>query len=135
MRDNDSLKRGQEIFSNVGMMKNLGASLDEVTEESATASFIPGENAGNYMGGLHGGAVAALIDTVAFFPACCLPSGRKLTTESANLHFFAAARLGEKITAVAKVLRNGKRVVKVEVSAFREDGKKIAHSIVTLLDI
>ena len=135
MEENESFKRGREIFVKVGMMKSLGASLDEVTEDSATASFIPGENAGNYMGGLHGGAVAALIDTVAFFPGCCLPSGRKLTTESANLHFFAAARLGEKITAVAKVLRNGKRVIKVEVSAFREDGKKIVHSIVTMLDI
>jgi len=135
LEENESFKRGREIFVKVGMMKSLGASLDEVTEDSATASFIPGENAGNYMGGLHGGAVAALIDTVAFFPGCCLPSGRKLTTESANLHFFAAARLGEKITAVAKVLRNGKRVIKVEVSAFRADGKKIVHSIVTMLDI
>jgi uncharacterized protein (TIGR00369 family) len=130
-----ALARIRELFDRIGMMHHLGVEVSSIDEESAEIFFVADERHRNYMDSLHGGAIAAAIDTVAFMPASLLPSGRKLTTEGMEIHFFRPAKMGEKIRARAKILRNGRRVVTLECDALREDGKKIAHAIVTLLDL
>ncbi len=128
-------KAAQEIFKRVNFMAHLNVQLDEVTQDTARMSFIVDETHGNYMGGLHGGAVAAVVDTVVFFPGCLLPSGRKLTTEGVEIHFFRPAAMGERITVDARVIRNGKKIVNVEARADNAEGKQIAHALVTLFDM
>ena len=127
--------KAEEVFTHVGMMRAMGAEIVEVTENEAKMAFVVAQQHGNYMGGLHGGAVVALIDTVAFFPGCLLPTGRKLTTEGVETHFFRPAAMGERITGHATILRNGRRVVTVEVKVSKENGEQLAHGIVTMLDI
>jgi uncharacterized protein (TIGR00369 family) len=131
----EGVGRVREFFGRIGMMAHLGVEVVSVEEESAEVAFVADERHSNYMNGLHGGAIAAAIDTVAFMPGSLLPAGRKLTTEGMEIHFFRPAKMGEKIRARAKILRNGRRVVTLECDARRQDGKKIAHAIVTLLDL
>ena len=75
------------------------------------------------------------MDTVVFFPGVLLPSGRKLTTEGIEIHFFRPASMGERITVRAEILRVGRRVCTVAATASNQDGNKIAHAIATLLDL
>lgn len=131
---NDKLENCLRIYSGVGMMESLGFKFVSMEEETAEIELVPDKRHANYLGALHGGAVAAGIDTVVFFPGCLLPSGRKLTTEGVELHFFRPSPLGEKVLFRARILRNGRRVVTVEAEAVA-NGKKIAHAIVTLLDM
>ena len=81
-----SIEEIKEFFSKIGMMHHLGVKLTAMEEESAELTFTPDERHMNYMGMLHGGAVAAVVDTAAFMPGCLLPSGRKLTTEGVEVH-------------------------------------------------
>lgn len=129
-----ALVKCREIFSRVTMMTHLGVELVSMEEETATLALTGDERHRNYMGALHGGAIAAAIDTVAFMPGALLPSGRKLATEGMELHFFRPSPLGERVLFNAKILRNGRRVVTVECEALA-GGAKIAHAIVTLLDL
>lgn len=124
----------REIFSRVTMMTHLGVEFVSMTEDSAELALTGDERHRNYLGALHGGAIAAAIDTVAFMPGALLPSGRKLATEGMELHFFKPSALGERVTFGARILRNGRRVVTVECDA-RVGGAKIAHAIVTLIDL
>ncbi len=127
--------RAREIFAGIGMMRHLGVELVRVEPGEAEMAFVVDERHGNYMGGLHGGAVAAVVDTVVFFPADLLPAGRKLTTEGIELHFFRPASAGERIAVRARVLRNGRRLCTVEARAVDGRGRAIAHAVVTLLDL
>lgn len=131
----DWKKKAEAIFSRIGMIHHLGIRLTEVTEDEAEMELVVDDRHMNYLGGLHGGAVATLADTVAFFPGALLPSGRRFATEGVELHFFRPAAEGERIRCRAKILRNGRRVVTVEVRTHGEKDKQISHGIVTLLDL
>ena len=128
-------ERAKGIFAGIGMMEQLGVELTHVDSETAEMSFVVAEQHGNYLGGLHGGAVAAVVDTVVFFPGRLLPSGRKLTTEGIEIHFFRPAAMGERITVRAEIMRAGRRVCTVAATASNQAGRRIAHALVTLLDL
>lgn len=132
---NDMEKKAQELMDRIGMMRNLGTRIVEITRETATLAFTGGDNHCNYRGMLHGGAIATILDTVGFMPGDLLPSGRILTTEGMEVHYFRPAEIGEEVSAKATILRNGRRVVTVQTEAFDSKGKKIAHAVVTLLDV
>jgi len=131
----DHYQRAVEIFREVGLVRNLGLELVEVTERTAVAAVTVDERHGNYLGGLHGGVVSTLVDTVAFFPGMLLPSGRKLTTEGLSVHYFRPAGMGERVTATAEVLRMGRRMGHVLVSVGDGQGRRLAHGYVTLLTL
>lgn len=135
MDDKFLFERVDDLMRHIGMMRHLGARLVRVDEESAEISCTVDERSGNYLSMLHGGAVVALLDTVAFLPGCMLPSGRKLTTEGIETHFFRPAAMGETVTARARILRNGRRMVIVEAEAFNGAGLKMAHCILTVFDL
>ncbi|MDF1555750.1 MAG: PaaI family thioesterase [Deferrisomatales bacterium] len=128
-------KRAKEIFAGIGLVKHLGVELRRVDADSAEMSFVVAEKHGNYLGGLHGGAIAAVMDTVVFFPGRLLPSGRKLTTEGIEVHFFRPVSMGERVTVRAQIMRLGRRVCTVEAKASDPSGKEIASAVVTLLDL
>lgn len=127
--------QAREIFARIGMMRHLGVELIRVDDASAVMAFTVDERHGNYLGGLHGGAVAAVIDTVVFFPGPLLPSGRALTTEGLEIHYFRPAQMGDRVTVRARLLRTGRRVCTVEAQAANQADQAIAHAVVTLLDL
>ncbi len=128
-------QRARKIFAGVGMMEHLEVELVKVDADTAELAFVVGDKHSNYLGGLHGGAVAAVVDTAVFFPGRLLPSGRKLTTEGIELHFFRPAARGERITVRAEIVRVGRRVCTVAATASNPSGKEIARGLATLLDL
>ena len=128
-------ERVKHFVENIGMLRHLGVELVGVTDETAEIAFTVGERTLNYRGMVHGGAIATILDTVAFLPGCLLPSGRKLTTEGMEVHYFRPASPGERVTARSRILRNGRRLVTCETEAFNGQGVKMAHAVVTLFDL
>ena len=135
MSGTDYFQAAFEIFREIGLVRTLGLELEAVTERTATAGVTVDERHGNYLGGLHGGVVSTLVDTVAFFPGMLLPSGRKLTTEGLSVHYFRPAAAGDRVTATAEVLRMGRRMGHVVVSVDNGRGSQLAHGYVTLLTL
>lgn len=86
------------------------------------------ERAGGF---LHGGVTASLIDTVmAFAVATHLAPGENSVTIDLTVHYLRPLYRGE-ITARAKVLRAGKRIVTASAEVFNEIGELAATSLST----
>ena len=118
-------EKANNIFKNVKFIRHLGAVLTSANENSAVAELKIDEKHANYMGGLHGGVVAGVVDTVAFFPGKLLPSGLKLTTSGFDIKFFRPANIGDTLIFEAEVLHLGKKRANVEVKAFLKENNKL----------
>ena len=87
----------------------------------------------NYYGGAHGGLIATLIDTVSFFPQGIIPSGRGATTTNLNVQFIRPASVGDRLTARADVLHQGRRTAVLQVRVTDQDERLIAQGAVSLM--
>ena len=92
----------------------LNGRLTDIQEGSMEVEFIVREDMTNPMGVLHGGIASTILDEVVGTMVYAL--GRDFAYVSVNLNcdFLHAARIGDTITAKAKVIRAGKNIVHVE---------------------
>ena len=109
------------------------AKLVGVEITSATADAIEGYLDGRddlcTTGGIiHGGAVMAFADAMGAVGAfVSLPEGAKgTTTIESKTNFLGAAKIGERVTAVAKPLSIGRRISVWQITMTRTDGKPVA---------
>jgi acyl-CoA thioesterase len=89
----------------------------------------------NYFGGAHGGLIATLIDSVAFFSKPFLPSGKPCTTTNLNINYVRPAAVGEKLSARSDITHLGKRTATISVKVENSEGKLIAHGTTSLMFI
>ncbi|KPM18329.1 PaaI family thioesterase [Citromicrobium sp. WPS32] len=77
---------------------------------------------------IHGGAVMAFADAMGAVGAfVSLPEGAKgTTTIESKTNFLGAAKIGERVTAVAKPLSIGRRISVWQTTMTRPDGKPVA---------
>jgi len=52
-----------------------------------------------------------------------------------DISFLASARLGDRLTAEGKVIKNGKRIGVAEVNVFNQDGRLIARATGTTITV
>jgi len=74
----------------------------------------------NPFGNIHGGMMALVVDEAIGWAVVSLEAESHYTSISLNLDFLYAAAKGERIKAVASVVRKGKKIINVEVSVFNE---------------
>ncbi len=118
-------QQAEDIFYKINYVKFLNAKLIFVSENQAEAEFTVLPEHGNYLSALHGGVLAGISDTIAFFPGRLLPSGLKLTTSSLDIKFLKPSNFGDTLIAVASIIHFGKKRVNVEVKIFSNDMSKI----------
>ena len=77
---------------------------------------------------IHGGAVMAFADAMGAVGAfVSLPEGAKgTTTIESKTNFLGAAKIGERVTTVAKPLSIGRRISVWQITMTRTDGKPVA---------
>ena len=109
------------------------AKLVGVEITSATAEAIEGyldvrDELCTTGGIIHGGAVMAFADAMGAVGAfVSLPEGAKgTTTIESKTNFLGAAKIGERVTAVAKPLSIGRRISVWQTTMTRPDGKPVA---------
>jgi uncharacterized protein (TIGR00369 family) len=82
---------------------------------------------------VHGGAIAALIDsaaTAACWAGAPVPDGMRGTTVSITVTYIAAGRASD-LTATANVVRRGKSLCYAEVAVTDGAGEVVAKALVT----
>lgn len=100
--------------------------LDPATGE-AEATLTVHEGLINAYGGLHGGATCTIVDVVTTIALLGVDPLRAGVSVDLNVSFTAAAKLGEPLRIVARVLRTGKRLGFTEAQIFRaSDGVLVA---------
>lgn len=82
---------------------------------------------------VHGGAIATLIDTAAMAAAWAgaeVPDALRGATVNLSVSYLAPAD-GQSVTASARVVRRGRRLVTVHVDARADDDTHVATALVT----
>jgi len=116
-------------------IKELGIKITEIKEDEAFGEMLVTEKMQNYMEYLHGGVIASLIDTVAFFPERLLPSGIKITTTSIEVKYFRPVNIGDLLKAHAKIVHLGKKLGVIEVFVTNNLNKLIAKGTVSVMTL
>ncbi|WP_422444931.1 PaaI family thioesterase [Thermoanaerobacterium sp. DL9XJH110] len=111
----------------------LGFELIEIERGKAVVRMDAGNELLNAMKIVHGGATASLCDTAMGFAARSL--GAVPTTVEMKVNYLAPGLPGEKLTAVGKVIKEGKNLIVTEGEIFDKRGKLIVKSSGTYFDL
>jgi len=122
-----------EQANQIGMLQTLGIRLTDVGDDYAVMEVIVDERHSNYFGGVHGGLLATLVDTVAFFPKPLLPSGRMVTTANLTANYLKGPQLGDRLIARSQIEHLGRRTVSLTVRVTGSGDKLLVHGSVTLI--
>lgn len=88
---------------------------------------------GNAAGILHGGVMAAIMDDIIGAAVFTLGEEFFYTSINLNVDFLHAGKIGEKITATATVVREGKTIVHATCKLFNAEGTLMAKSSSNLI--
>ena len=117
-------------------MDTTGIIIDEAGDGYAVCSLHPEERHANADGVVQGGALYTLADfcfAVAANNRVIIEKGQPNTvTLSANITYLRPAKLGEKLRAVAKCIRSGRRACCYEIIITAENNRDNAVSIITV---
>lgn len=129
------LKRAGKELPGPPVAHTLGFELAEVSEGRAVFTLDPAEFHENPLGSVHGGVIAALLDSAT---GCALhsllPAGVGYTTTSLNITYTRplTSRTGT-VRAIGSVLSNGRRTALAEARLVDAQDKLLAHATSTLL--
>ena len=127
------LRRIQKAIGTVPFARLLGVELDQVGSGTATLGLKVRKELTQNHGVVHGGAIASLIDTAtAFAILSLLEPDEKVTTVDLTISYLRPITDG-RITAVAKVLRAGRRLFVVSAEVFGKDEKLTATALSTYI--
>lgn len=122
-----------ETASAIPLLQTLGIRLVEIGDRHAVMEVTVDDRHRNYFGGAHGGLLATLVDTAAFFPRPLLPSGTPCTTTSLNVVYVRPAAVGDRLTARSELLHIGRRSASVRVEVVNQHGKLVVHGTASLM--
>jgi acyl-CoA thioesterase len=128
-------RRIQKAVKSVPYAKLLGFELDEVSPGAATLGLKIRKDLMQNHGVLHGGAIASLIDTaIAFAIIPLLDPEEKVTTVDLTISYLRPITKG-RVTALARVVRAGRRLFVVSAEVKDADGKLAATALSTYIKL
>jgi acyl-CoA thioesterase len=110
----------------------MNLSYDEEGHAHVRLPYNP--NLDHALGGVHGGALATLLDTAGWFAAAALHDGVWIATTNLNIHLLEPAAQID-LEAEGWVVRRGKRVDVAEMRVTGSDGKLYAIATGTFIVI
>lgn len=129
------LRRIQKAVGSVPFAKLLGIELDAISSGTATLGLDIRKDLTQNHGVVHGGVTASLIDTATAFAIISLLSPKeRVTTVDLAISYLRPLTDG-RITAVAKVLRAGRRLFVVSAEVFDGDGKLATTALSTYIKL
>lgn len=96
--------------------------LESVERGKVSMSVLIRREMCNPYGNIHGGMMSLVVDECLGWAIVSLEAASHYTSVSLSLDFLYAAAEGERITAVAEIIRQGKKIINAEVHVFNEKG-------------
>jgi 1,4-dihydroxy-2-naphthoyl-CoA hydrolase len=116
-----------QLLELIPFARTLGIELETATAEEVRAATTWSPERCTAAGVLHGGVLMALADTVGAVCAFLnLPEDTQTTTITSATTFVRAVRQGS-VTAVARPLHAGRRVIAVQTALTNEENKLVAQ--------
>jgi uncharacterized protein (TIGR00369 family) len=123
----------QEKFQINHFPRLLGIEIDSVEEGRAVLSVEVRTELKQLQGVMHGGAIASLIDTaVAFAIVGASEPEDRFTTVEMKVNYLSAIREG-RVTAEARLIRDGRRIIVAECDVFDDKGRLAAKGLLTYI--
>ncbi len=113
----------------------LNGTLTAVERGSLTAEFTVREDETNPGGIMHGGVIAAIMDDMMGMTIATLDKESFYVAVNLNVDFLRPGRLGETITAVTEVIRDGRTMTHCECRLFNAEKKLLAKASSNLAQI
>ena len=124
-------RRLQKAIESVPYAHLLGIEVETVVAGSATLAFQVRKELKQNHGVVHGGAIASLIDTaMALAIISILAPKERVTTVDLTISYLRPLTAG-RVTAVARVVRAGRRLITVSADVFSDDGKLASTALST----
>lgn len=131
-----SAEREQQIrqaIETIPYARLLGIEVVELAAGVAKLSLVIKDELKRNYGIVHGGAIASLIDsTTAFATLSLIEAGQRTTTVDLTINFLRPLSSG-RATAIAKVMRAGRRIVVVSAEVLDDSGKLVATALSTYI--
>ncbi|MCF6184411.1 MAG: PaaI family thioesterase [Bacteroidales bacterium] len=102
--------------------------LSDVKEGYLKAEFTVRPEMTNPAGMLHGGMISLISDEIIGVTIATLELPDFFPSVNLYTDFLNSAKLGEKITAEAKIIRKGKNIINTECKIYNSENKLIAKS-------
>lgn len=127
-------KIGQKVKDSPSpVSKWLRGTLVSVEEGKLRVEFKIRKEMTNPMGILHGGAATLIMDDMIGATVYTLNRDHFFTSTNISVDFLNPAKKGERIIAVAEIIRAGKTIINAECRLFSEQGLLIAKSMSNLV--
>jgi uncharacterized protein (TIGR00369 family) len=128
-------RRIREAIDSVPYARFLGIELDEVSNGTATLALNIRKELTQNHGVVHGGAIASLIDSAtAFAIISLLEPKEKVTTVDLTISYLRPLTDG-RVTALARVVRAGRRLFVVSAEVKDSAGKLAATALSTYIKV
>ncbi len=129
------LRRIQKAVGTVPFARLLGIELDDISPGTATLGLTVRKELTQNHGVVHGGAIASLIDTATAFAIISLLAAKeRVTTVDLTISYLRPLTEG-RITAVAKVVRAGRRLFVASAEVFDHQGKLSTTALSTYIKL
>ena len=123
----------REKFQTNHFPKSLGIEIDEIEQGRARLSVEVRRELLQLQGVMHGGAIASLIDTaVAFAIIGASDPADRFTTVEMKVNYLSSIREG-RVTAEAKLIRDGRRIIVADCDVFDQSGRLAAKGLLTYI--
>jgi acyl-CoA thioesterase len=129
------LRRIQKAIDTVPFARLLGIELDAIERGTAKLGLTIRHELTQNHGVVHGGAIASLIDTATAFAVLSFLAPReKVTTVDLTISYLRPLTAG-RATAVAKIVRAGRRLFVVSAEVFDYEGKLATTALSTYIKL
>lgn len=126
-------ERIERALDSVPFARLLGLNVESVEPGRAVMSLPIRDDHKQNHGVVHGGAIASLIDSaMAFAIIPMLAENEHTTTVDLTIHYLRPLTEG-KATAVARVVRAGRRVIAVSAEVLDQNERLVASAVSTYL--
>jgi uncharacterized protein (TIGR00369 family) len=131
----ERLERIERAIEAVPYAQLLGIELEKVVPGEASLTLAIRPELRQNHGVVHGGAIASLIDTAtAFAILTLLEPEERVTTVDLTVSYLRPALEGQ-MTATARVLRQGRRLLTVSAEVTSDEGTLIATALSTYIKL
>jgi len=119
------------------LMRWLNPTLLSAEAGKLEFSYVIREEMTNPMGILHGGTTAAIIDDAVGATVFSLGKSNMYTTVNLAVDYFASAKAGDTIIAVATIIKNGNQIINTSCEVWNGDRTRMiakGHSNLIKID-
>ena len=111
----------------------LNFTLEHIEKGTATLALDVKPEMANPYGNIHGGMMSLVIDEAIGWAVVSMDAEQHYTSLTLNVDFLYAIKAGERLRAISKVLRTGKKIINVECHVYDMKDRILARAASNLI--